>query len=414
VDVFNAFLNGELEEEVYMQQPEGFERGGRDIVCHLHKALYGLKQASWTWKIKLARILCSELGFQAIYSDSSIYVFQRDDLRVLLPVFVDDCTFASNSAALLDDLAARLAKHFKLRDLGETTFLLGIQITRNRAKRCMELSQRQYILDILSRFNMTDCNAVTTPMAPGTRLSASDSPQSDEERTHMRPIPYGNAVGSLLYLATTTRPDISFTVSSLCRFIANPGVKHWKAVHHLLRYLQGTLNLKLVYQGDRFDSKYIFSTFTDSDHAGNPDNGRSTGGYLVRIEGGAVSWISKLQTLTALSSTEAEYIAAVGAGKEILWMRGLLSEFGYTLPNPSVLHMDTQSAISVSKNPEHHGRMKQLDLRFFWLRDEVEARRIAPKFIGTKEMPADILTKALPRGSVVRCREMLGLEEIKT
>ena len=122
----------------------------------------------------------------------------------------------------------------------------------------------------------------------------------------MRTVPYGNAVGALLYLATTTRPDISFTVSSLCRFIGNPGRKHWKAVQHLFRYLQGTKDLKLVYQGDRYDPQAVFSAFSDADHAGNPDNGKSTSGYVLRIGGGAVSWSSKLQTLTAMSTTEAE------------------------------------------------------------------------------------------------------------
>ena len=131
---------------------------------------------------------------------------------------------------------------------------------------------------------------------------------------------------------------------------------------------------------------------------------------MLRIGGGAVSWSCKLQTLTALSTTEAEYIAACEAGKEVLWMRNLLSKLGYAIRDASVLHMDNQSAISVSKNPEHHGRMKQLDLRFFWLRDEVAKGKIAPKFIGTKEMPADIFTKALVRERVVACRAMLGLE----
>ena len=409
IDISNAFLNGELDEEVYMAQPEGFERGGPNIVCRLHKALYGLKQASRTWKIKLATIL-TQLGFKEIYSDSSIYILQRDSERVLLPVFVDDGTFASNSAPLLDHLVQQLSQHFKLRDLGETSFLLGIQITRDRSRRRIELSQRQYVLEMLERFNMSQCNPVTTPMLPGLRLSAADAPQSEAEREKMRSVPYGNAVGALLYLATTTRPDISFAVSCLCRFIANPGPKHWKAVQHLFRYLQGTKDLKLVYQGDLHASQDIFSAYSDADHAGNPDNGRSTSGYVLTIAGGAVSWSSRLQSLTALSTTEAEYVAAVEAGKEVVWMRQLLQEFGYVLPGASVLHMDNQSAISVTKDPDHHGRMKHLDLRFYWLRDQVKGQQLVPHFIGTRDMPADIFTKALPREQMVRCRAMLGLE----
>ncbi|HVH80080.1 MAG TPA: Ty1/Copia family ribonuclease HI, partial [Stellaceae bacterium] len=140
------------------------------------------------------------------------------------------------------------------------------------------------------------------------------------------------------------------------------------------------------------------------------DNGRSTSGYVLKVGTGAVSWCSKLQPIVSLSTTEAEYIAAVEAGKEIVWMRNILTEFGYKLDSPSILNIDNQSAISVAKNPEHHGRMKHLDLRFYWLRDTVEAGHITPAFISTADQPADILTKPLAREKMVRCREMMGLE----
>ena len=159
-----------------------------------------------------------------------------------------------------------------------------------------------------------------------------------------------------------------------------------------------------------FDARNIFSAYTDSAHADSIDTGRSTSGYLLTIGGGAVSWSSRLQSLVAQSTTEAEYIAAVDAGREAIWMRNLLSEIGYTLSGPTVLHMDNQSAISVAKNPEHHGRMKHLDLRFFWLRDQVKAKLLVPKFVGTESMPADILTKPLDVARVERCRRSMGLE----
>jgi hypothetical protein len=233
-------------------------------------------------------------------------------------------------------------------------------------------------------------------------------PSSDEDIEFMRTVPYLNAVGSLMYLATTSRPDIAYTVSVLARFSTNPGVEHWKAVKHLFRYLKGTVDYKITYGPDP-SSTELFSTFTDADHAGNKDNSRSTGGYLVCMGNGAVSWSSKLQPIVALSTTEAEYIAAVEAGKELVWMRALLSELGYALTGPSTLHMDNQSAISVAKNPEHHGRMKHLDLRFHWLRDIVDSGVVSPSFTPTKEMPADILTKPLNKDAVAKCRELMGL-----
>ena len=411
IDVSNAFLNGEIDAEVYMRQPEGFERGGRNTVLRLNKAIYGLKQASRQWKQKLVQILVDELGFKEIYSDASLYVFQKDGVRIIMPVYVDDGMMASTSKSLLDWCVVELSKRVKMRDLGESSFLLGMLIERDRSVRMLALSQRQYILDMLTRYRMDQCDSVKTPMNKNAaRLSKLDGPQNDAERQEMQLVPYGEAVGSLLYLARGTRPDIAYTVAFLARFVANPGRAHWQAVKHLFRYLQGTKDLRLVYRGERYDPEQIFRAFTDSAHGDSVDTGRSTSGYLLTIGGGAVSWSSRLQSLVAQSTTEAEYIAAVDAGREAVWMRNLLTELGYTLSGPTVLHMDNQSSISVAKNPEHHGRMKHLDLRFFWLRDQVKAKLLVPAYVGTENMPADILTKALDVDRVERCRASLGLE----
>ena len=154
----------------------------------------------------------------------------------------------------------------------------------------------------------------------------------------------------------------------------------------------------------------MFLTYSDADHGGNSDNGKSTGGYLVKLGTGAVSWSSKLQTMVALSTTEAEYIAAVEASKEIIWMRQFMGELGYPSSTSSTLLMDNQSAISVSKNPEHHGRMKHLDLRWYWLRDSVDSGVIKPVFVPTEDMAADMLTKSLMRPYVEKCRKLMGLQ----
>jgi len=160
---------------------------------------------------------------------------------------------------------------------------------------------------------------------------------------------------------------------------------------------------------DLFDPRNIFTAYCDADHAGNIDNGRFTGGYVLLIAGAAVSWSSHLQTITALSTTEAEYVAAVDAGKEVAWMRHLLHEFGFTLPAPSTLAMDSRSAISMAKNPEHHGRMKHLDLRFYWLRDAVDDGHIVPVFVPTAQQVADIFTKSLACADMQCCRKSLGI-----
>ena len=395
-----------------MDQPEGFEVGGPDYVCRLRKSLYGLKQAGRVWNQKLNHTLVNLMGFTRIESDHSVYVFTRGDARIILPVFVDDMTLVSKDQVLLDSIVAELSSHFKLRDLGATDYLLGIKIERNWATHQIFLSQRQYIVDMLERFGLSTANGVTTPMDPGLKLSVTMSCATPEDSAYMKDVPYMNATGAAMYLACTSRPDIAYAVGVLCRFNACPGPMHWKAVKHLFRYLAHTKDYKLVYGPDA--SGEPFSSYSDADHGGNPDNGRSTGGYVLKIGSGAVSWRSKLQSIVALSTTEAEFVAAVDTGKEVVWMRQFLGKIGYTGSSssspPSFLRIDNQSAISVAKNPEHHGRMKHLDLRFYWLRDSVESGILEPMFVPTLDMAADILTKPLARVRVEACRDMMGLQ----
>jgi hypothetical protein len=406
VDISSAYLNGQLEEEVYMRQPEGFVENGNDWFWRLYKSLYGLKQAGRCWHNKLNEVL-EQMGFKRLICEHSIWVYSRGTSRIIIPVFIDDMTIAAKTKEEIAQVKDELKAHFKLRDLGPTSWLLGVEIKRNRSKCSITLSQRQYILDILQRFNMEDCKPVSTPIDPSVRLSSSMSPQSSADVKFMQSVPYLQAVGALMYLATATRPDIAYAVGVLARFNKDPGLLHWKAVKHLFRYLKGTLDYKLTYSPTA--SLEPFVAYSDADHAGNPDNGRSTSGYIVKMGTGAISWSSRLQTIVALSSTEAEYIAAVSAGQEIIWLRNLLSELGYTLSFPSTLHIDNNSALSVAKNPEHHGRMKHLDLRFYWLRNEVEKGTIVTKYLPTDEMPADILTKALGRVKVEEMVKLIGL-----
>lgn len=256
---------------------------------------------------------------------------------------------------------------------------------------------------------MADSNPVSTPMDNSIRLSVSMAPLTPEDVSYMKDKPYANATGALSYLANVTRPDIALAVGVLCRFNSNPGPQHWKAVKHLMRYLKGTLDLKLTYAPSKSPTDDLFTTYSDADHGGNPDNGRSTSGMVVKIGTGAVSWHSRLQSTVTLSTTEAEYVAACTAGMEIMYLRNLFTEFGYGITHASPLFVDNQSAISVAKNPEHHGRMKHLDLRFYWLREAVERGIIKVIHLPGVEMPADLLTKALGRLKVEEFRFMMGI-----
>ena len=255
---------------------------------------------------------------------------------------------------------------------------------------------------------MSDCVAVSTPLDPNCKLSKDQCSQTEDEKAKIQDKPYAQLVGSLMYLAIATRLDISHAVGLLGRFSSNSGLAHWKAAKHLLRYLQGTKDKKLTYAPDPSQSE-MFLTYSDADHRGDRDAKRSTSGMMVKMGTGAISWSSKLQTITTLSTTEAEYVSAVSAGQEIIWLRNLLSEFGYEFSSASTLFVDNMSAISVANNPEHHGRMKHLDLRFYWLRDMVEMGLIKVQHIRTAQMPADLLTKPLGRLKVQEMRHMLGL-----
>ena len=250
---------------------------------------------------------------------------------------------------------------------------------------------------------------VSTPLDPGLRLSKDQAPQTDSERSEMSRVPYSQLVGALMYLAIATRPDITHLVGVLARFSSNPGLAHWKALKHLCRYLHGTKGAKLCYQPDSSCSE-AFVTFADADYAGDVNSRRSTSGMVVKMGSGAISWASRLQPVVTLSTTEAEYISATAAAQEILWLRNLFKEIGYEVEGASSLYLDNQSAIAVSRNPEHHGRMKHLDLRHYWLRDTVKSGVVDVKYIPTASMPADIMTKSLPKTTVEGMRRMLGLE----
>lgn len=222
----------------------------------------------------------------------------------------------------------------------------------------------------------------------------------------MKGKPYREAVGSMMYLAISTRPDIAYAVGVLSRFSSNPGLSHWKAVKHLMRYLNATMDLKLTYAPTRSPDR--FTTYSDADFGGCDDSKRSTSGFVVKMGTGAISWASRLQTIQTLSTTEAEYVAAVAAAQELLWLCNLFTELGYSFKSLP-LCLDNQSALQVAKNPEHHGRMKHLDLRYYWLRHTVDSGQIELRYIPTALMPADCLTKSFSKVKMAVAHEQLGL-----
>ena len=375
------------------------------MVCLL-KGLYGIKQGPRIWALKLHSVL-TDIGFERTDCDHSVYVYRRGDVRIMLPIHVDDLLLASNSADALRSVKSDLAAHFKLHDLGPATSILGMKIVRDRPARSISLSQPGYTESILSDFSMADCNPALTPMEEGCKLSVSMSPQSLEEKLDMKDVPYRELVGKLLYLAIATRPDISYAIGVLCRFVENPGRPHWDAAKRVLRYLRGTTDMALVYS--RPLSPDLFTTFCNADLGGNPDNSRSTSGFAVCMGSGAIQWGSRLQPHVSLSSTESEYTTVSKVGCEVLWMRYLLEEFGYDVSRPSPIFVDNASALQVAKHPEHQSTMKHVHRAYHWIRGHVEDGTLSVFHVPGDENPADIFTKPLGRVKFAKFREMLGL-----
>ena len=320
-DISNAFLNGDLDHEVYMDMPEGHDvlgihKPGAGFVLKLLKALYGLKQAGRQWHIKLDSTLES-LGFTKAKVDHSVWIYKKDDTRIIIPAYVDDLMIATKNPEDAQNTLKQLEKVFKLRNLGPTSFILSVNIEHDRSKKQLSLSQKQYIVDLLQHYSMEDCSGVDTPVDPNNKLSKAQTPSNEEEKQKMTSYPYAQLVGSLMYLAICTQPDISYAVGLLGRYSANPGLTHWKAAKHLLRYLQKTKEYKLIYKPDN-NQLEPFTTFSDAAFANDIDSRRSTNGYLVKMGTGAVSWSSHLQPIVTLSTTEAEYVSAVRAGQEAI------------------------------------------------------------------------------------------------
>lgn len=404
IDFDTAFLNGDLEETIYMKQPEGFQVGKPGQVFRLIKAMPGFKQASRAWYQKLDTAL-RELGFIRTKCDSNIYTLKKDGSRQILSVYVDNEVIAADSLESLRWTKKELQKKFKLKDQGDVKYILGVEIRRDRSKREILLCQRGHVNNIMEKFHMADAKEAATPMDK-TPLSIDMEPQTEENRQFMAGIPYISAVASCIYLAGVTRPDISYAVGVLARFNKNPGPQHWKAVQRLLRYLKGTVNFALKLGGK---APPQLTGFSDADYAFDVDTRRSTSGMAWFVGHRLVAWRSKRQPVVTNSTTEAEYVAGVYAGSEGAFLRKLLMELGYGQNGPTPLHLDNQSAIAVGKNPEHHGRIKHMDINYYWLKERVAAGTFSLHYIRTDEMPADILTKPLLQNSHHNGVKMLGI-----
>ena len=405
LDVTTAFLNGKLEEVVYMRQPEGFVAKGREqLVCRLKRSIYGLKQSSRCWNSTIDGYL-KQLGFLQSNSDPCVYIAALGEMAVI-GVYVDDIVVACKSEKQMEKVKQALCRKFEVKDLGELHHFLGLKVVQDKVSGDVWIGQPAYVGRVLERFGMQDAKSVATPVDTSTKLvkAVEDDVLVDQSL-------YQSAVGSLLYLSTSTRPDIAFAVSNVAKFSANPTKRHWTGVKRILRYLKSTSDLGLHFTSNDVDDLVGYS---DSDWAGDLDDRKSTSGYLFKLCGAPISWRSKKQTSVALSTAEAEYIALSSATQEAVWLRQLTSELRFKPTKPTVIYEDNQSAIALAQNAQFHGRMKHINIRQHFVREKVSDRVIEIKYCRSDCMLADMLTKGLSGTVFETLRKLAGIVPVPT
>jgi Reverse transcriptase (RNA-dependent DNA polymerase). len=388
IDIKTAYLNGKLNEEIYLKRPEILGPG----YWRLLRALYGLRQSGREWYLDIHNQYL-KMGMTRCEADWSVHHRTRSTGRSMTTTSVDDITLASSSVVEADGFTAEIKAKYTITDNGDVSWLLGCKITRWRTRRAIKIDQERYTIAILEQFGMANCNSVTVPMAG--QLTSDMSPKTEAEERETAKLPYKELVGKVMYLATCTRPDIAFTVRELARFMSNYGEKHWAAAKHLLRYLQGTRSIGIIY--GNIDKAYpIFRMYTDSDWA-QGESRKSVCGYIAEMGGGPIAWSSKQQAVIALSTTEAEYIATTHGAKEGIWLRSLADELKFPQPKPSPMLCDSEGAITCTRDPQHHSRMKHIDIRYHFIRDCVQKGIIEVIHIPGIDNVADLLTKPLTR-----------------
>lgn len=402
MDVSTAFLHGNLEEQIFIQQPQGFHVGGPNVVCELHKALYGLKQAPRAWYNTFCDVVKSA-GFVVSEADPSLFILNRGggDITYVL-LYVDDILIFSKKIVHINAVKSLLKSHFAIKDLGEAKHFLGMKITFERDESgnllAIKLSNEKLISDMLESFNMSNCKPKSTPLDPGMKLKRDDGePLPLENR-------YRELVGGLLYLSTTIRPDISYVSGLLGRFSSQPTSQHMAAGMHVLRYLSGTKTLGLKWTKGNAG----LEGFVDSDFAGDQDSFKSTSGFVFLSGGTAVSWASKLQPISALSTVEAEFISLCSGVQEALWLSKLSIDVGDP-PSATVIYTDNTGALVNVKGIPISPRTKHIGVRYHRVRGEVERGAIDARYVSSQDNPADTFTKNLPKSSFVKFREMIGL-----
>lgn len=398
IDIKTAYLYGVLQEEIHMKQPPGYTNGDPNTVCLLKRSLYGLKQAARVWNQRIDAALKS-MGFHQSSADPCLYLRIVNGMYSYILIYVDDIVVVCRTEQEYQKLVTVLSKSFKIVELGDLTFFLGIHVRRDADR--FFLNQKSYVRKLLSRFNMVNCKASRVPMASGfvqQKEEDSDSLADGQQ--------YQSLIGALLYIAVNTRPDIAISTSILGRRVTKPTTADWNEAKRVLRYLKGTENYELHLGGG--DNLQV-ECFVDADWAGEVDNRKSNTGYIFKFGGGLVGWGSRKQTCVSLSSTEAEYIALAECLQELQWVRRLVDDLGEQLALPIVVNEDNQSCIALVAADRISRKSKHIDTKYCFVKDLASAGIISIRYCPTEQMEADLLTKPLGAVKLQQLREAIGI-----
>ena len=396
MDVRTAFLHAPIDTELYLEQPEGFQvksEDGGQLVYKLKKSIYGLKQSGRNWNRVLHDHICSD-GFVQNPVDHCVYKKSTDEGAIHVIIWVDDLVIATNNMTLMDGFKENMKKRFKMKDLGQISYFLGIDFVQKDGE--IRMNQRRYLTKLLERFNMTDCKPRATPC----EVKFDDNAHNSEPCVDSTK--YRELVGSLIYAATSTRPDISFVVSRLSQYLSAPQNKHMVMAKHVLRYLKGTLDNELVYR--KSDKPLGLFGYSDSDWASSIEDRKSITGYCFSMtgQGGVISWKSKKQPTVALSTCEAEYMGLGSATQESLYLTQLLRGMDVNMYTCATIFEDNQGAIALGHNPVNRQRSKHIDVKYHFVRNALEEGKINVQYCPTEHMVADALTKPLNRVKLQR------------
>src|SRR3954469_11640900 len=395
MDVKTAFLNGNLEDNVYMIQPEGFvapEDAGK--VCKLKISIYGLKQASRSWNLRFDEVV-KGFGFIQNGEEACVYKKVSGSAISFLILYVDDILLIGNNTEFLNTIKKSLKSSFSMKDLGEAAYILGINIYRDRSRRLIGLSQSTYIDKVLKRFRMESSKKGLLPMSHGVVLCKSQCPKNADEQVEMSTVPYASAIGSVMYDMICTRRDVSYALSVCSKYQRNPGNAHWVAVKNILKYMNRTKNMFLVFGGDE---EPVEKGYTDLRFITYPNDVKSQSGYVFTLNGGVVSWKSSKKNTVADSTMEVEYIATSEATKEGYWIKKFVTELGVvpSVEDPMEIYCDNSGAVTQAREPRSHQKSKHIERRYHKIWEFVDKGYVKVCKIHTDLNVSDPMTKPLP------------------